>query len=964
MSGGLQSAAGLEAVVLRSPREVHGETSTLCREREEQRRILADTQSAAMDLRTRLEHSEKDWMKEKAELLERFDMERQEWESQLRDMQKKIEELCSEVRTKRGGVGQIVKKQEEEMHRLSMRSTSTGSSLLSDNSRSDLFTSSTQSEPIRSAPSPGFGPDRSVADNNTLGITDDRQSHCFQSDRLSGLHLNELRNNDSLNLELQEQLRCSGPWQQESVSENKEAVDTTELDAFCLGVPGCEESHDSESSSKGVDDGLHGNAASGRLIYHSDKKKNTTALNAALNEIARVSEELCSYQEEIRKKSGNKSNLSEPVCTSQFSGLNNSCPQEDETPYDFSQIYNELRALERENWLTLSPENTWKSSRGLSKSWGTNIADLDSYRKTQTSPVVHSEVDVAAPPVPPRSSSWNLTTVDSDLELYIPESPQATLQRCHSPCVLIDRKCSSPSVVRKFEAMLQENEGKVFKDGVVVSCSVPGNTNCNVGCCHNRWSCDPSKFTRSNLSTYDSVQKSFSEVNILSAGKGFLPDCSSSDAKLQMPPTVRELPVDLLLTSLQMPPVHPDLHGSRRNIMLEKKTAEFNRTLFQAEMGHGADDSDSVVVTDISSLACQQSPTISDGVLHPKEPNGTYENSIIAEANSKESLPTPKLESNIQRPELQPRREIFTAEVQEASIEPERVLSTKQEVGMSDIPATPKSPAHEVIHKARTSSSPSRKSQHRAGKEELFSEPLVPVNKQPEHLLEEAKKEDPNQDKPQSIRTADSHQQSPAKNKQKHKTQQRHLCRPPYQSDSIRLVPRMMSDHPWKPLTLAAYPRPEGSRSNYGAVERILKNYETAARAQQNESHQSEIGPNFSLRQEEIVSDQDLPDPPPSPPAGRHLQTQLSIHSATALKELTVREDKESSQSSQKNFSRPACPANRRLPSRWAIRLPTSSSSSTTPAAPPAFPLQKNTSSFTYSHAFHIDAVIIRPSCH
>lgn len=80
-------------MVLRSPREVHGETSTLCREREEQRRILADTQSAAMDLRTRLEHSEKDWMKEKAELLERFDMERQEWESQLRDMQKKIEEV-------------------------------------------------------------------------------------------------------------------------------------------------------------------------------------------------------------------------------------------------------------------------------------------------------------------------------------------------------------------------------------------------------------------------------------------------------------------------------------------------------------------------------------------------------------------------------------------------------------------------------------------------------------------------------------------------------------------------------------------------------------------------------------------------------------------------------------------------------------------------------------------------------
>uniref|UniRef100_A0A3P9LEJ9 Si:ch211-151o1.4 n=1 Tax=Oryzias latipes TaxID=8090 RepID=A0A3P9LEJ9_ORYLA len=685
-----------------------------------------------MDLRTRLEHSEKDWMKEKAELLERFDMERQEWESQLRDMQKKIEDV-----------------------------------------------------------------------------------------RI---------NNDNLKLELQEQLRCRGPWQQDSGTGNKGAVDATERDAFCHGVPGCNGPHDSKSSAKGVDDGLHGNAAGGGLIYHSDKKQNATALNAALNEIARVSEELCSYQEEIRKKSGNRSN---------------SCLQEDEAPYDFSQIYNELRALEKEKWLTLSPENTWKSSRGLSKSQGTNIADLDSYRKMQTCSVVHPEVDMEAPPVPPRSSSWNLTTVDGDLELYIPESPQATLQKCHSPCVLIDRKCSSPSIVRKFEAMLQENEGKVFKDGVVVSCSVPGNSNCNVGCCHNRWSCDPSKFTRSNLSAYDSVQKSFSEINILSAGKSFHLDCSSSDTKLQMLPAVRELPVDLLLTSLQMPPVHPDLHGSRRNIMLEKKTAEFNRTLFQAEMGHGADASDS----------------------------------------------------------------------------------------------------------------------------EDFSSP---VNKKPEYLMEEGRNEDPNQDKSQSIRAADPHQQSPAKSKQKHRTQQRHLSRPPYQSDSIRLVPRMMSDHPWKPLTLAAYPRPEGSRSNYGAVERILKNYESAARAQHNESHQSEMGPcpNFLFRQEEIISEQDLQDPPAvgQLQTSHTLQTQLSIHSTTGVRELTER-TLVASPFSQKNFSRPACPANRRLPSRWAIRLPTSSSSntsspSTTLVAPPAYPLQKNPSSFTYTHAFHIDTVIIRPPCH
>lgn len=70
-----------------------GETLTLRREREEQRRLLEDTRSTAMDLRCRLEHSERDWSRERAELLERFDVERREWESQLKDMQKKIEEV-------------------------------------------------------------------------------------------------------------------------------------------------------------------------------------------------------------------------------------------------------------------------------------------------------------------------------------------------------------------------------------------------------------------------------------------------------------------------------------------------------------------------------------------------------------------------------------------------------------------------------------------------------------------------------------------------------------------------------------------------------------------------------------------------------------------------------------------------------------------------------------------------------
>ena len=66
---------------------------TLRREQQEQKRLLADTHTVTMDLRCRMEHSERGWVRERSELLERFDLERKEWESQLRDMQRKIEEV-------------------------------------------------------------------------------------------------------------------------------------------------------------------------------------------------------------------------------------------------------------------------------------------------------------------------------------------------------------------------------------------------------------------------------------------------------------------------------------------------------------------------------------------------------------------------------------------------------------------------------------------------------------------------------------------------------------------------------------------------------------------------------------------------------------------------------------------------------------------------------------------------------
>lgn len=557
--------------------------------------------------------------------------------------------------------------------------------------------------------------------------------------------------------------------------------------------------------------------------------------------------------------------------------------QVDEAPCDLSQIYNDLWALEKEKWIMLSPEGTWQVDRGSIPSKTPNTTEPD--RETPTSPEILCEHDVAAPPIPPRISSWNLSpTAHADTELHIPESPMSTMKKCHSPCTLIDRKCSSPSIVRKFGAMLQENEGKVLVDGVVTSCSVPPNSKCNVGCCHSRWSCDPSRFVNGKLSTHSSVQKSFSEVNILSAAK---------DSKnLQLPPTVKDLPVDLLLSSLEISPSSLKSQGSKRNIMLEQKTAEFNRTLFQAEMGRSVEEQDSLKVADGCPVGCQ--PVLAE-TFAPAEASPPSENvfqpqctdipSSIMAVHPEVTLSPPTSESMFK--EVEPKRMRCGPEGQEAKL---TLLAEQPQIRLLD--ATTSALNTEVKHSVQTAGSLSEKSQSRAATEDVFSEPVLPVNPQPGQNVDGSKNKNPSEAKPRPAKAGVSLQQPSAESKQRQMTQPKHASVPPPQSDSSRPGPRVMNDHPWKPLTLAAYPRPEGSRSNYGALERILKNYETAAQAQHNQKQQTEVfsSPSIGVRQEENVTELDMldMDPLPLPPTLRHTQTHTKFksHSSVCVKEI------------------------------------------------------------------------------
>lgn len=496
-----------------------------------------------------------------------------------------------------------------------------------------------------------------------------------------------------------------------------------------------------------------------------------------------------------------------------------------DAPCEFSQIYNDGVELEQEKWWTLASENVWQADRGSSRETAEIVSELNE-----------------APPIPPRTSSWNLSTATQpDTELHIPESPLPTIRKCHSPCSLLDRKCSSPSIVRKFGAMLQENEGKILIDGALTSCSVPANAKCNIGCCHNRWSCDASRFTVCKAE--GPVQKSFSEVNILTARKDLHRSGFGGLRDVQLPPSIRDLPLDSLLSCLEISPASLQKQGSKRNITLEQKTAEFNRTLFHAEMGRGVEEQDSFAVTDARPACCQPP----DEVSPPRETKLLPELTNAASVNSEAPPSLLASDSTGHDGGCGP-------DVGQVTISCEQPAIVLKEACAPPCPAD--SPGVKRVHPART---PLRKSRHKAATEALFSEPGSSENIPPGQNEDNSscKNESPSDAKPQAARGGASLLQPSVDDKQRQMSQPRHVSAPPSQSDGARPAPRMLNDHPWKPLTLAAYPRPEGSRSNYGALEKILKNYESAARAEENQSQRREAssGPHTSIQKGETATE-------------------------------------------------------------------------------------------------------------
>ncbi|KAI1885568.1 hypothetical protein AGOR_G00205140 [Albula goreensis] len=380
--------------------------------------------------------------------------------------------------------------------------------------------------------------------------------------------------------------------------------------------------------------------------------------------------------------------------------------------------------------------------------------------------------------------------------------------------------------------MLQENEGYTLTDAGVVATPVPSDSKCNIGCCHSRWSCDGSRFGSSKSSTYVPVQKCLSDANVLVAEM----DCSLDTRQPEEPkcpgfqfqPVDRDLgPLDYHVNPASAPPPYSNTKAPRRNETLERKTAEFNRTLFQAEMGRGVEDT--VIPTEVS-----------------------Y---------------------------------VLDREVEEPPVE--RNLSAFRQY----VPSVSTSMARASSPGVRTVTAARQACEARSG------------------------------------RTGTS-------------------ARGTGESGSW-----VLKDQPWKPTTLAAYPRPADSRSNYGAVEKILKSFESSGGAQLYLQRRPSPG-----QEDDLIELLDMLEVKQQQPSlGQRLTyrdtpPRLGLHRDMTS---TVQESKESSTVSvKKSFSRPARPANRRLPSRWASRSPTSPSG---PAMHPSIATQTR----TFSYSYQTETVII-----
>ncbi|XP_054249082.1 uncharacterized protein KIAA0408 homolog [Indicator indicator] len=680
-----------------------------------------------MDLRKQLENTERNWTKEKMELLERFDNERKEWECQWKVMQKKIEELYQEVRLRREGNMSVHdnKAIQSKMLQLSMHSPT-------------------------------------LEESDTVELS---YQHNVTNDRMK---------KESL---------LSKPGQDCKETRTKSRKNTLLMDSLAF------ENHEEPADNLSI------------KTSQKNTKNYIGDLNVALKELARVSEELCSYQEEIRKKSNHRGMKSLPFL-GEFEESQSTVilPQMNHVSSNESQASVAFETEEHHD-----RKNLMSSSKALrDMSYGSLTSD----RGADCRPWQKKE----APPVPPRSTSRHLTNSLSAI-IQLSETPlrdpgsksSGKAQDCRS-----GRKLGNPSPITQSDtAAACASEGQAGRGPVKVAAAIAGSRNEShalASFCHNTWACDVGKDNRSDPSPL-TAQKSCSDGNM------------AQSTRLQQKQTPKPHSSPYYCTDFYAPAtLHNDLledsrsalGRTQRNETLAAKIVEFNRAVFHTDKGNNA-------------LQANQVPP----------------------AASEDHNPCGQL------------------------CDP---TVSRTEIGNPPCVSNPKLPAA----KEQETSPPSK-----------------------------------------AVRTTTG--------------QQKQTNGLP-SSSGYR---QMLHEHEWRPSDFSGRPRSADSRSNYGVVEKLLKNYEKSIVAsacplkcckerwtQANSEFTDGACEALSQYLEMFQIEQGKQESPRSP--ARHIGQQLKQgKERQKLSEISVA----AKCSGGKGFSRPARPANRRLPSRWASR---------SPSAPPA----------------------------
>ncbi|XP_013006509.2 uncharacterized protein KIAA0408 homolog [Cavia porcellus] len=342
-----------------------------------------------MDLQKQWENTEPNWHKEKMELLDQFDSERKEWESQWKIMQKKIEELCHEVKLRRKinrGEGAKVLGLDHE--------TGIGSEMLA---------------PPPNEPSSG-----------QCELTEMDHSSAWEGKHGTGQSLLD-----------EENALCKG----------QKLPKKSKVGFIDLLATGKQKGHE---------------ALPGLGTSEEERKSCSGALHTALEELARVSEELCSFQEEIRKRSSHRRMKSDSFLQETPKAV--SAPQGNHLINNGQCIF--PISFEKEKQTRGKNLSCTSVSQNNSvKSCGIGAVDLQTHE---------------TPPVPPpRSTSRNFPSSYSGQaqEQLKGSVDHKSWAACGSPG---GRSCSPPFLSRQREIpTLGPDEGKTLEDSVVFSSLTP-----------------------------------------------------------------------------------------------------------------------------------------------------------------------------------------------------------------------------------------------------------------------------------------------------------------------------------------------------------------------------------------------------------------------------------------------------------------------------------------------------------